>query len=766
MVMGTTEKKIAVIIEAEADAQQSALEIIFTQVVSQKNWQIFENIKDVPTTFSKVICIGDVKVPVKFRKAFKFVRFPFSFALTKKNLTEFSEKLEAALTTKKLVDFEIVTSAARADEVFEYCRAAGEFAFDFETEGLNWIVDRPTVLSITFQAGYSYIIPIYHYQHTWDEGELECIMEGFIELMMDKSVTKVGHNVKFDLHVYRQHFKGSYRGRIVDTMLQHHMLDENSLQDLETVSVKFFPESAGYSIDPANWAMVELNELSEYAAIDTNNTYKIYVLFEDLLSLDSALYHNYRNIVIPTLRALQEAEFTGALIDKDYVEESITFAEAVAVELEKELRDFNEVKRFENYITAIQTRDEIIRIESKAKHTKLDIAKLDKLRSNPDIYSINFSSTKQLGELLYTREGFGFKQPIDYKTKQPTKSTGADALQDIDSPFIELLQAYRSVLKTISTYYIGILERIDADNRLHSTFLLHGTTTGRLSSRNPNMQNLPARAKIKRVEEVVKRVKAFFVAPEGMDLVQADLSQAELRMIASAAHDTNMIDAYNAGIDLHTTTGARLAGMSLEKFLELPKEERNPFRQIAKSANFGYVYGLSVDGYIAYVKLTTGQTITKKVAEEHRNAIFGVYDKLEQWHETYVAFAKQEGYVRTLFGRKRRLPNINDGGRLGSDAEKQAINSPIQGSSAEWCNLILALGYLIFPDYVKFFNSIHDAVYFYSPTDKTQFIIEQVNELAERLPLDDIFDMEKFKVPMGLEFEVSDTNWLEVKKVA
>lgn len=758
--------QIAVIVDDLLDdVRLSAIDIALSRVIKRDNWTRYDSIEMVPASVGKVICIGSVKIPLKLRNSFKFVKMPFTFDLTRENMAIFCEKLDSAMSTKKLVQYEIVDNIQRVFEVFEYCKNAGVFAFDFETEGLDWMNDKPTVLSLTFQAGYSYVIPIYHFEFTWSPQDLSAILQAFCELMQHPDTTKIGHNVKFDLHVYRTFFKGSYKGRIVDTLLQHHTLDENSLQDLEVVSTKFFPETAGYSITPPDWSRVPLQELAEYAAIDTNNTFKLFVLFEDELTKDSELYHNYRNIQIPTLRALENAEFEGALIDRKYIEKSIDYAMGVAAEIEQDLRSFKELKRFESHMTEVQTAAEIARIEAKARKTAIDIAKLDKLRSEPEPFVINFASPKQLGELFYTPEGFNFPKPYDKKKKMAVMSTAEEHLMNIDSPFVEFLQAYRSVHKIIATYYTGILQRLDNNDRVHTTFKQHGTVTGRLSSSNPNLQNLVSRTKFEKLAEVVRRVKEFFIAPPGLDLIQADLSQAELRCIASVADDPTMIRAYNSGVDLHTSTGARLANMTLDEFKTLEDSERKHFRQIAKSANFGYVYGSTIEGYIDYVQKETGNKITKEVAEEHRDALFGTYTELTRWHNQYIQLAKANGFVRTLFGRKRTLLDINSSDdRLSSKAERQAVNSPIQGTSGEWCNLILSLCHMILPKYALFFNTVHDAIYMYCPPDKTATIIEHILSFSKRLPLDDIFDMSRFKVDMELDFEVAQDNWANVQK--
>ena len=763
MAMETTDK-VAILLGDMPENKSKFIDKLFTKYFTQEPIDFFDSPEQVQPYYKKVVLIGDMKVSAKIKKDLGIINVPFNFDLTQNNVERFVYLLGGVLKTSPVNGHEIVKDINRVHQIFTWCKEAGEFAFDFETEGLEWWKDKPTVLSITFQAGYGYVIPIYHFEHVWSYEELTSILEGFQNLMEDVDVVKIGHNIKFDLHVYKEWFKGDYRGLLHDTMIMHHLIDENSLQDLETVSVKFFPECYGYSISPSDWAKVPLEELSYYASIDTNNTFRLKVVFEDFLLDDPELYNYYCNVSIPLLKTLERMEYDGVYVSDDRISDSIAYSKDVIDSLYKELRNYKEVLLFERHVSRRITKESIAKIESKVKKTKNDEEKLQTLRACPETYEVNFASPKQLAELLYSEEGFNFIPPKDCRTGQPMLSTGVEVLQDIDHPFITLLQTYRSALKIMGTYFEG-LQKASINGKIHTTFLQHGTVTGRLSSRNPNLQNLIMRTKYERLQGMVDRVKQLFIPPQGKVFVGADLSQAELRVIASVSQDPEMIKAYNEGLDLHTTTGARLAGVGIEDFKAMEPDKRKNFRQIAKSANFGYVYGLSVEGYQNYVKLQTGKDISKKEAAKHREAIFGTYKMLDVWHNKVVSYAKEHRFVRTLFGRKRHLPEINFTGKLGEEAQKHAINAPIQGTSAEWCNLIMILGSMITPPYVQWFNTIHDAIYFYCPEDKLHSVVEVINDIAMWLPVDAIFDMDKFKVKMKLEFSVSDKDWASVEEI-
>lgn len=763
MGMGITDK-IGILLGEMPPNKLKYLKNIFKTHYGHLNLEVHTSTDTLNGDYIKVIVFGDLKVSAKVKSHYNILSIPSQYDFTEANKMNFMYFIDGVLRVEPLVQYKILTDVQDVLELYRMCRTQDEIAFDFETEGVEWWKDKPTLLSITFQAGFSYLIPIYHYEVTWSDVDLHLIMQGFREIMEDYNITKIGHNLKFDLHVYKTWFKGAYKGILHDTMLLHHLLQENTLQDLETVSIKFFPECFGYSISPTDWSRVPLETLAYYAAIDTNNTFRLKVVLEDMLLDAPDLYNYYCNITIPLLKTVEGIESNGVYVDTQRIQDSIKYGQDIIDTLYKELISFKEVIRFNHINTLKATEEKIAIIEAKKALTKRDTEQLNILRTAPPQYEINFASPKQLADLLYSEDGFNFPLPINPLTKEQVISTASEYLQDIHHPFIETLMTYRSALKIMGTYYESLNKAI-VDGKIHTTFLLHGTVTGRLSSRNPNLQNLIMRTNYERLQGMVDRVKEFFVPPTNTIFVGADLSQAELRVIASVANDPIMIKAYNDGIDLHTTTAARLAGKPLEEFKELPSDERKHFRQIAKSANFGYVYGLSAEGYQNYVKVNTGKDISLKEAKAHRQAIFGTYTNLEVWHTKAVYFAKQMGYAVNLFGRKRHLPDINFSGRLGEAAQRQSINAPIQGASADWCNLIMILGSMVTPPCVRWFNNIHDAIYFYSPEHILLPVMQELNIMAVRLPLDSLFNMSKFKVPMKLEFSVSEKDWASVEEI-
>lgn len=674
---------------------------------------------------------------------------------------------------KEKTQFKVINTLKDFSEVYGFIQEVGVFCFDFETSGLEWYIDThyPTLISISFNAGFSYIIPLYHSESPFGELEVDFIFRHFQILIEDPNIVKVGHNLKFDLLWMKRYANfDKARGQCIDTMLCAHLLDETRPKELKELVKIYHPEYSGYEIKDFN---IELQQLAQYAAIDSDMTYRLYVQFtQELLNddEDSRLYIYLRNISSPAVSLFVETEFRGMLIDKNKIQEGIEFCEKVLEDLEHTLRNFKEVKIYEQHNFNTQkekAREKLLDNISRAKREKLEKynLQLNELESNFQHEPLNFASPQQLGDFIYSFEGLAKIQFYDAKQKKYTRSTSKEALQEVDHPFVTELNAFRSVSKMLSTYYKSILEKTDDFNYLHGSFNLAGTVTGRLSSSDPNLQNIPVRTKSSNpnVQEVIYKIKEFFIAPKDRLFVEYDYSQAELRMIANFSGDETMIDSYMNDKDIHSITAAKLLKMSIEDFNKLDKDKISKYRTLAKGANFGLVYGATVDTYVDYLKTQYGIKISKKEGEEHKKAFFDTYKQLKKWHEIYIAKAKKYGYVRTLFGRKRRLENIHSTNPyLRSQDERYSINSPIQGSSGEWTIFSIVLICKILD--IEFINTIHDAKYFYIFKDIFEKYDGIIREISTYPFLDEFFKIEKPEVLMKLDMNYSDENWRKTKE--
>ena len=325
--------------------------------------------------------------------------------------------------------------------------------------------------------------------------------------------------------------------------------------------------------------------------------------------------------------------------------------------------------------------------------------------------------------------------------------------------FLDNLLAYRQLTKILSTYLVSIRDKIGADGKIHTSFNQHVAKTGRLSSSKPNLQNQISRTKYEIVEEAVKRVKQSFSVPFGYTLLQGDYSQAELRLIAHYSQDKRMMKAYLDDKDLHEITAANAKGLTLKDWHELEAKEKKQSRFEAKSENFGLIYGMSAGGYRDYARVQYGIIMGKRKSEERRDEFFRLYPSLLEYHKTYKAKAYKFGHVRTMFGRKVRLPELKSFNRIKvGHAERNAINSPIQGTAGEMTIFAFSLLQPLLDKRVIFINTIHDSILYYVPDDILEETISLIKTVMENLPIEVYFDR-TLSLPMKADFERSKESW-------
>lgn len=693
---------------------------------------------------------------------------------------------------RNLPDFKIIKTLGEVKEVIDYCNQQGIFSFDYETA--NYVDGKShleyhnkdtvaTVLSLCFQPGFSYVIPIEHKDFDWGDGFSALIL--LLKVLFENPDTiKIAHNAKYDLH-WHVRYGINIRGRLCDTLLMHHVIDEHGKHGLKELIKEYFPFWVGYE-DGVDF-IGPLEQLSKYAGIDTDITLRLFYIFENYLlqTGHEKMYRLMRNLLIPSVLTLQRTEYDGCKIDRKLILKTIEEAE---IRLEKKIVKLKNFKEVKTYIAATNKKKVAKKIEElEAKILK----RSEKFNTETDKYindwkadlrnyktggvelykEINYGSWQQLADFLYTKDGLNLTlRDFDGNI---TTSTNKDMLIQSDHPFINLLLAYRSITKMISTYYKGILDRLDVNDYLHGSFLLHGTVTGRLSSRNPNLQNMPTRASLDDEDAVwcLKQVKKFFIprAPNRI-LLQADYGQAELRVIANFSGDKTMIAAYNNGEDLHAKTGAVIRGLSEAEFKKLPKDEFKKYRTYAKPANFGWVYKSSIDGYRQFAKNNYGVEVSEKEAQLHKDAIFKTYKSISLWHKKCETKAKRQGYLETLLGRRRRFLNINNTSNKGliNKDIRDAINNPVQGTAGEITIFCMTLLRHRLPDDCLIWSNVHDAIYFDLPIELLSYCLPIINEACENTPLDKYFNIKysEFPVPMKMDYEFSKDNWRGMEEVA
>ncbi len=527
------------------------------------------------------------------------------------------ESLRTALDTSHLYILADTPEAVRqaVAEIEKY----PEFCFDTETTGLDIFTDRIVGLSLAVRAHEAWYIP-FKEENT---AELAALVKPLFE---NEKINKIGQNVKFDLMVLRR-LGIAVRGRKFDTMILHYLLDPESRHNMNALSERYLnyrPIEIETLIGKGSKQLtMNVERVKEYAAEDADVTYqlkqKLYPMVEEL-----GLHDLYFRIEEPMIEVLADIEMAGVRIDVDALAEySVELSRKIA-ELEAEIR---------------------------------------REAGEP---SLNINSARQLGEVLFGKMRIAEK-PKMTKTKQ--FCTDEEYLQSFAHKhrIVALILEYRGVKKLLSTYVEALPQLVNrATGRIHTSFNQAVTATGRLSSANPNLQNIPVR------EEMGRRIrKAFIPTDEEHVLLSADYSQVELRLMAHLSGDESLIAAFEHGEDIHAATAARLFGKRID---EVTTEERRR----AKTANFGIIYGISAFG------LSQRLEIPRKEARELIEGYFASYPKVKEYMEHVVEKAKEEGFVATIFGRRRYLNDIASHNAVARGlAERNAVNAPIQGSAAD-----------------------------------------------------------------------------------
>jgi DNA polymerase-1 len=552
-------------------------------------------------------------------------------------------------------------------------------SFDIEATGRNPISDSIVGIALCKEEGKAYYVPIRHAHGTNVPDALNILKE----VLEDESIPKVGHNLKYDILILRQ--EGIHvKGRLYDTMLASYLLNPNKPDhSLENVSLEYlfykkrpFTEVLGKR---HSFSEVPIDDATPYAAEDAILAMELKdILFERLKN--EGLENLYFDMEMPLIYVLTDVEESGVRINKERLEE-------LSKELDREL--------------------EII--ESR-------------------IYTIaggsfNINSPQQLQKILFEKLGL---KPL--KKTKTGYSTGMDVLEELSKTHelpMEILN-YRTLYKLKTTYVDALPKLIDKKTgRIHTSFNQTVTATGRLSSSEPNLQNIPIRG------EWGTKIREVFIADKGCVLISADYSQVELRILAHISGDKGLIDAFNKDIDIHTRTAAEL--------FNIPKESvTEEMRRIAKTVNFGVVYGISPFG------LSEALNITPKEAATYIEQYFKKHEGVKNYMDNAVKTARENGYVKTLMGRKRPIPEINSHNtNIRQQAERLAINTPIQGTAADLIKIaMINIGQRLKERDLKtrMILQIHDELLFEAPeteleTAKKLITHEMENALSLSVPL-------------------------------
>ena len=522
-------------------------------------------------------------------------------------------------------------------EVVAEISGQSHFCFDLETTGFNIFGDRIVGLSLATKAHEAWYVPFGHNADVRPRNDIEAEYASILRpLFENENIAKVGQNMKFDI-LFLKTLGIAVKGAKWDTMLVHYLLDAESRHGMDALAERYLNYSPisietliGKGAKQLTMDMVGVERVAEYAAEDADITLQLYNTLRPLLEQEPSLLKLYHEVEEPMIDVLADMEWEGVRIDSDA------------------LRNYSLV--LSQKLAAIE-------------------ADIREMANEPDI---NINSSRQLGELLFAKMRITDK-PKMTKTKQ--FCTDEEYLQSFagEHKVVDLILEYRGLKKLLSTYVDSLPQLVNpVTGHIHTSYNQAVTATGRLSSANPNLQNIPVR------EDVGRPIREAFVpSDERHELLSADYSQVELRLMAHLSGDENLCEAFREGKDIHSATAARIFKKPIE---EVTSEERRR----AKTANFGIIYGISAFGLSQRLRIPRAEA--KMLIEGY----FESYPKVKEYMDNVVAMAREKGYVETLFGRRRYLADIDSrNANARALAERNAINAPIQGTAADIMKLAM-----------------------------------------------------------------------------
>ncbi|WP_440454520.1 DNA polymerase I [Psychrobacter sp. ASPA161_9] len=597
--------------------------------------------------------------------------------------------------------------------------SAPHFVIDTETTSVYWRQAELVGLSFAVKAHEAYYVPLTHSlegdELTAKQLDRDTVLAKLKPILENPKIGKIGQHLKYDAHIL-SHYDIDLVGAIhaspnnwaMDTMLAsyvinaaitRHGMDDLARHYLQTQTISF-EDVAGKGAKQVTFDQVAIDIASDYACEDADITYQLFDLFSKTLADDENNAKLLHELEIPTAEILCHMEANGILIKRSFLNELS--------------------KRFD---------EEIIALEKRAYEVAGE--------------EFNLGSPKQLGEMLFEKLGvIGGK-----KTKSGQYSTGEAVLSKIDHPLVEIVLEYRGLSKLKSTYTDALDNVADSEtDRVHTSYHQALTSTGRLSSTDPNLQNIPIRTATGRL------IRQAFIAPEGRVILAADYSQIELRLMAHFSGDKNLTHAFNEGLDIHAATAAEVLGKDVADVT--PTERRN-----AKAINFGLLYGMSAFGLAKQLQMSRGE------AQDYIDMYFERYPGVKDYMINTRASAHDKGYVETILGRKLYTPDITHSNRMVKQgAERAAINAPLQGSAADLIKLaMIAVDKVLPKEQAKMLLQVHDELVFEVDTDKvdeiSQLITDAMQDVLTTTAVEKGWKVD-FAVPLLVETD-SGVNWDE-----
>ena len=572
--------------------------------------------------------------------------------------------------------YHTVLSPADWDVLFQRLSTATRFAFDTETTSLDYRIAQIVGFSVAFDATEAFYVPLAHeYAGAPEQLNRETVLAQIKPILENPAVEKIGHHLKYDAHVLENH--GIHlQGWYFDTMLASYVLNSvatrHGMDDVARLYLSHltttYEQIAGKGAKQKTFNQIEIETAAHYAAEDAHVTYRLYEVLNEKLQRHPELSNLLHHIEMPVARVLTQMEENGIKLD-------LNFLDQLGVE-------------FSN--TMLQLEQQII-----------------ELAGQP----FNVSSPKQVGEILFEKLGIkGGK-----KTATGQYSTSESILEKIEHPIASLIVEYRGLSKLKSTYTDGLQKQANSSShRVHTSYHQALTATGRLSSTDPNLQNIPVRM------DIGRQIRKAFIAPEGRVLLAADYSQIELRLMAHFSQDDALVDAFNHGQDVHRRTAAEVLNIALEDVT--PDQRRQ-----AKAVNFGLLYGMSEFGLIRQLGFTREES--QNYIKQYFQRYPGIYEYMQRTRQV----ALEQGFVETLTGRRLYTPDIDARNMMvRKAAERAAINAPLQGSAADIIKMAMVEVDKMLPrDQAKMLLQVHDELVFEVDADVADELAPKLAEVMQ-----------------------------------
>ena len=638
----------------------------------------------------------------KFLREMEFNRLLSSAisAYGEPNLSSINIENKTNVNSKEInsKEYYLITDIKEIDKWIKEAEEIGEVAVDTETSSLDPHQAELIGISLSTSIGEACYIPIGHDSKRCIKKSL--VLEKLKPLLEDPSIKKIGQNIKFDYIIFYKH--GITLTSMEDTMLMSYVLDAGkNRHNMDTLSeihlghkTISYKDLVGTGKKEINFREVDVEKAKDYASEDADITFRLYKKFYKSLK-EEKMVNIYEVFEKPMLKILAHMEIEGVKIDNK-------FLKVLSLKFEKKIEKIQK---------------EVFKISKK---------------------EFNIASPKQLGEILYN----DLKIADLKKTKKGSFATSAQVLEDLafkGHKFPQLILNWRQVSKLKNTYSDSLQEHINLNTkRVHTSFLLAATTTGRLASSDPNLQNIPIKS------EDGKDIRKAFVAEKGHVLISADYNQIEMRILADLADVKELKKAFNNNEDIHSLTASQIFNIDIKK---VTKDQRRK----AKAINFGIIYGISQYGLAKQINVSNHE------AEEFLNAYFSKFPEIKIYMDRTIKFCRKSGYVSNIFGRRSHFININDKNyNVRNFQERAAINAPIQGSAAELMRLaMIRLSKKLNDQQTKMLLQIHDELIFESPKEEvkrvSKIIIDEMSSVAKS-------EQHSFSIPLTVDLNSGD-NW-------